>query len=114
MTRYGGIRCCWLGRLGIFVYVGRRVSIGSFLVNYFGLPDIAALPERTAARYVSMYWGGGDGGAVYRLVAVDEGEDEGKVLGTAALVACGLVSTSILTHGHTAMWAILAVGLFTR
>ena len=24
----------------------------------------------------------------------------------------GLVATSILTHGHTAMWAILAVGLF--
>ncbi len=34
------------------------------------------------------------------------------VLGTAAVVACGLVVTSILTHGHTAMWAILAVGLF--
>ena len=28
------------GALGIFVYVGAEVSIGSFLVNYFGLPDI--------------------------------------------------------------------------
>ena len=46
------------GALGIFVYVGAEVSIGSFLVNYFGLPDIAAYPERTAARYVSLYWGG--------------------------------------------------------
>jgi FHS family L-fucose permease-like MFS transporter len=34
------------------------------------------------------------------------------VLGTAAVVACGLVGMSILTHGHTAMWAILTVGLF--
>jgi FHS family L-fucose permease-like MFS transporter len=34
------------------------------------------------------------------------------ILGGAAIVAGGLVVTSILTHGHTAMWAILAVGLF--
>ena len=55
--------------------------------------------------------GRGDGGAVYRLVAADEGRTS-TVLGTAAVVACGLVATSILTHGHTAMWAIIAVGLF--
>src|SRR5271166_4250355 len=30
-----------LGALGIFAYVGAEVSIGSFLVNYFGLPAIA-------------------------------------------------------------------------
>src|SRR5271170_3679160 len=29
------------GALGIFSYVGAEVSIGSFLVNYFGLPEIA-------------------------------------------------------------------------
>src|SRR5712671_3061187 len=29
------------GALGLFAYVGAEVSIGSFLVNYFGLPNIA-------------------------------------------------------------------------
>jgi len=33
-----------LGAIGIFSYVGAEVSIGSFLVNYFGLPEIAGLP----------------------------------------------------------------------
>ncbi|HMH11895.1 MAG TPA: sugar MFS transporter [Edaphobacter sp.] len=99
------------GALGIFVYVGAEVSIGSFLVNYFGLPDIAALPERTAAKYVSLYWGGAMVGRFigsYLLTKVRTS----TVLGTAAVIACGLVVTSILTHGPTAMWVILSVGLF--
>ena len=36
----------------------------------------------------------------------------GMLLGINALVACALVTTSILTAGHFAMWTILAVGLF--
>src|SRR6201997_3877362 len=46
------------GALGIFAYVGAEVSIGSFLVNYFGLPEIAGLSAKRAAGYVSFYWGG--------------------------------------------------------
>jgi MFS transporter, FHS family, L-fucose permease len=47
-----------LGAVGIFVYVGAEVSIGSLLVNYFNLPDIGNISEQTAARFVSLYWGG--------------------------------------------------------
>src|SRR5712675_1420408 len=100
-----------LGAIGIFTYVGAEVSIGSFLVNYFGLPEIAAFPERTAARYVSLYWGGAMVGRFIGSWLLTKVRTS-TVLGTAALVACGLVVTSIITHGHTAMWAILAVGLF--
>jgi MFS transporter, FHS family, L-fucose permease len=46
------------GAIGIFTYVGAEVSIGSFLVNYFGLPEIAGLSAKTAAGFVSFYWGG--------------------------------------------------------
>jgi MFS transporter, FHS family, L-fucose permease len=99
------------GALGIFVYVGAEVSIGSFLVNYFGLPDIAAFPERTAAKYVSLYWGGAMVGRFIGSYLLTKLRTS-TVLGSAAVVACGLVVTSIITHGHTAMWAILAVGLF--
>ncbi len=99
------------GAVAIFVYVGAEVSIGSFLVNYFGLPDIAHLPEKIAARYVSMYWGGAMVGRFIGSWLLTKLRTS-TVLGTAAVVACGLVVTSIITHGHTAMWAILAVGLF--
>src|SRR5271168_3528575 len=36
-----------LGALGISAYVGAEVSIGSFLVNYFGLPEIAGFSAKT-------------------------------------------------------------------
>jgi FHS family L-fucose permease-like MFS transporter len=96
---------------GIFLYVGAEVSIGSFLVNYFGLPDIMNLSQQTAAKFVGFYWGGA---MVGRFIgsAVLQRVSTGLVLGSAAVVAGLLVVTSMLTHGPTAMWAILAVGLF--
>jgi FHS family L-fucose permease-like MFS transporter len=46
------------GAIAIFVYVGGEVSIGSFLVNYFGQAEIGGLTEKVAAGYVALYWGG--------------------------------------------------------
>ncbi len=46
------------GAIGIFVYVGAEVSIGSFLVNYFTQPEIGGLTEQLAASFVALYWGG--------------------------------------------------------
>jgi FHS family L-fucose permease-like MFS transporter len=46
-----------LGAIAIFAYVGAEVSIGSFLVNYFGQPEIAGLTPRVAAGFVALYWG---------------------------------------------------------
>ncbi len=103
----------WLlmGALGIFLYVGAEVSIGSFLVNYFGLHDIASMPEQTAARYVGFYWGGAMVGRFVGSWALQHIRT-GLVLGCAAVVACALVIASMATHGPTAMWTILAVGFF--
>jgi FHS family L-fucose permease-like MFS transporter len=39
-----------LGAIGIFVYVGAEVSIGSFLVNFMGRPEIAGLSESDAGK----------------------------------------------------------------
>src|SRR5664279_5266982 len=100
-----------LGAIGIFVYVGAEVSIGSFLVNYFTQPNIGGLTERAAAGFVSFYWGGAMvgrfvGSAVMRKIS------PGKVLGGAAVVASALVWISVATTGGVAMGSILAVGLF--
>src|SRR3974390_2467446 len=46
------------GVMAIFVYVGAEVSIGSFLVNYFGQPEIGGLAEKLGAAFVAFYWGG--------------------------------------------------------
>ena len=100
-----------LGAIGIFVYVGGEVSIGSFLVNYIGQPFIAGLKEADAGKFVSFYWGGA---MIGRFVgsAVQRKINPGKVLTFNSFVAAVLVIISMLTFGQVAMWAILAVGLF--
>lgn len=100
-----------LGVVGIFVYVGAEVSIGSFLVNYFSQPYIGGLTEKVAARYVSFYWmfamiGRFIGAAILRKVKT------GTLLGLFAVVASGLVITTMLSFGPVAMWTIILVGLF--
>ncbi len=121
----------WLlfGALGIFTYVGAEVSIGSFLVNYMGLPQIAGLREAVAANYLPVYWGGA---MIGRFVgsAILQKVRTGTVLGIAAISAFVLVMITMHTHGtglvhpvelfgrridlpqSTAMWSLLAVGLF--
>lgn len=100
-----------LGAIGIFVYVGAEVSIGSFLVNFLGQPEIAGLPEALAAGLVTYYWGGAMLGRFVGSALLQK-IPAGKLLGLFALIACGLVCSTIVLTGRTAMWTILAVGLF--
>ena len=100
-----------LGMLGIFVYVGAEVSIGSFLINYFTQANIGNLSEVVASKYVAYYWGGA---MVGRFIgsAILQKFRTGGVLGIAAIAAGLLVCTSMLTFGSIAMWSIIAVGFF--
>jgi MFS transporter, FHS family, L-fucose permease len=100
-----------LGAIGIFAYVGAEVSVGSFLINYFSLPEIAGLSAKTAAGFVSFFWGGAMigrffGAEVLRRIKPD------YVLALCAVAAAGLVGISMATGGRTAMWSILGVGFF--
>jgi FHS family L-fucose permease-like MFS transporter len=47
-----------LGALGIFMYVGGEVSVGSAIINFLGQPEIAGLSEIDASQFVAIYWGG--------------------------------------------------------
>jgi MFS transporter, FHS family, L-fucose permease len=100
-----------LGAIGIFTYVGAEVSIGSFLVNYFGLPEIAGLSAKTAAGFVSFYWGGAMIGRFLGAGLLRRFKP-GYLLAVCAIFAATLVTASMLLGGHKAMWTILAVGLF--
>ncbi len=100
-----------LGVLAIFLYVGAEVSIGSFLINYMGDTSIAGFTPEIGANYVAYYWGGAMvgrfiGSAVMRTVS------PGKVLAFNAAVCIALLVATTFGHGHFAMWAVLAVGLF--
>ena len=100
-----------LGALAIFLYVGGEVSIGSFLINFLGESHIAGLSHADAAYFVSYYWGGAMlgrfvGFAVMRYVS------PGKTLAFNAAIVIALILVAVFSSGHTAMWALIAVGLF--
>lgn len=100
-----------LGALGIFCYVGAEVAIGSYLINFMGLPEVAGFEEAAAAKYISIYWGGA---MVGRFIgsAVLSKYNPGKVLAFNATCAFLLVITGTFLNGQVAMWALLSVGLF--
>ncbi len=100
-----------LGAVGIFVYVGAEVSIGSFLVNFIGLPEIQGLKEAEAAKYVSYYWGGA---MVGRFIgsALLQKIRAGVLLGIFAGVATILTLLATFSSGAFAMWTVLSIGLF--
>ncbi|HET7107682.1 MAG TPA: L-fucose:H+ symporter permease [Candidatus Acidoferrum sp.] len=100
-----------LGVVGIFVYVGAEVSIGTFLIKYFQMHEIGNLPDVQGAKLVAYYWGGA---MVGRFIgsAILQKVKAGTVLGIAAFCACALVLTSVMTTGHVAVASIILVGFF--
>jgi MFS transporter, FHS family, L-fucose permease len=99
-----------LGALGIFVYVGAEVAIGSVLINYLGLDRVASMEEVDAAKYITYYWGGA---MVGRFIgaAVMQKVDAGKTLAFNAMAASILLVVTMLSSGAIAMWSVLLIGL---
>lgn len=126
-----------MGALGIFVYVGAEVAIGSFLVNYFDDMNLAVIvaendtmmniantiastfnksfsnsdPKSLLGIFIIFYWGGA---MIGRFVGayLTKIIPPGKVLSIFALLAIVMIAISINTQGLISMWSILAVGLF--
>ncbi|TAE76325.1 MAG: sugar MFS transporter [Bacteroidetes bacterium] len=99
-----------LGAIGIFMYVGAEVSIGVYLVNYIGLPEIINLEEKQAGFYLSFYWGGAMvgrflGSWVMQKIAPNQ------VLFFNAVLATILLLLGIFLQGFVALMAILLIGL---
>jgi FHS family L-fucose permease-like MFS transporter len=112
------------GAIGIFVYVGAEVAIGSAISNYLALSNIGHFASNVAdpaarylaakavaARYISLYWGGA---MVGRFIgsAVLQKVKTSRVLAFCAIMTALLVTVSVAANGSVAMWSILSVGLF--
>ena len=126
-----------LGALGIFVYVGAEVSIGSFMVNYFDSMNLGAIvaenetmmsiantiadtfgknfdgkdPKSLLGVFIIFYWGGA---MIGRFIGayLTKIMSPAKVLSIFAILAIGMITISITTIGLISMWSMLAVGLF--
>jgi MFS transporter, FHS family, L-fucose permease len=100
-----------LGALAIFFYVGAEVAIGSILISFLGQPSMGNLSHKDAATYVSYYWGSAGIGRLIGFFALQQIRAQ-RALAFVALIASLLVVTTLVAHGHVAMWAIVCCGLF--
>ena len=101
----------YLGAIGIFIYCGAEVSIGTYGVRYLADPHVAGVPLALGAKLLAFYWGGMMvgrfvGSALMQRMAAN------KLLAWAGVGATLLVLASLLSTGHVAEVTILAVGLF--
>lgn len=114
-TKVGGsawqYRHLVLGAVAIFLYVGSEVSIGSFLVNFFSLPDIAGFTPAVAGKYVSFYWGGAMIGRFLGSV-IQTYIKPSRWLAVNVTFALVMVAGTMMLPGNIAMWTIISVGLF--
>jgi len=123
-----------MGAVGIFVYVGSEVTIGSYLVNYFQSMDLSGQilqsesltsfvefihkeeankidKKGVVATFVMLYWSGAMigrflGSYLSRIVKPN------LLLSIFASGAILMILFSMSTQGLIAMYSILAVGLF--
>lgn len=100
-----------LGAIGIFLYVGAEVSVGSFLINFFGEAHIAGLTEAEAAGFITYFWGGAMVGRFIGALLMQRIKAS-VILSFNAIAAAILLLIAIVFEGHIAMYAILLVGLF--
>jgi MFS transporter, FHS family, L-fucose permease len=100
-----------LGAMAIFVYVGAEVAIGSLMTNYFNQNEIGGLSLKDAAGYLQYYWGGAMVGRFVGSVLLQRLRTQ-TLLAFNAVAAALLVTLSMLTFGHLAMWSLILVGLF--
>ncbi len=99
------------GIIAIFCYVGAEVAIGSNIVFFLEMDEIAGFGEKQAGFYVSVYWASA---MVGRFIgaALQTKYKPSMVLAWAAIIACILISLGMFTSGSLAMYSILAIGLF--
>ena len=99
------------GTLGIFLYVGAEVAIGSYIVLYLTQTDVLGIDQVSAGHLVGLYWGGAMvgrfiGSGILRIFS------PGKVLTTYALMNVFLLLVSANSVGTVAGYSLLAIGLF--
>ena len=96
------------GLVGIFMYVGAEVAIGTFLTNY--IADTLHVEEHIANKYLALYWGGMLAGRLVGSLVLKTVKPP-VVLSVVAVAAIMLMVISISTGGFIAVWSMIAVGL---
>jgi len=95
----------------IFIYLIAEIGVANLFINFVSQPHIGNLTHESASHYLFLLWGGMMVGRFVGSVLMRSVSAE-RVLGGAAIGAFVVMLVATFTTGHTAMWALIAVGLF--
>lgn len=85
------------GIFAVFFYVGAEVSIGSNMVAYLKLPDVAGLIEAEASKYLAFYWGGAMIGRFMGSISLSETKGLKKYLSMAGVAVVLFIIIFLIT-----------------
>ncbi len=97
------------GTLGIFLYVGAEVAIGSMVANYLMQGSVLGIGAQQAGSMVAIYWGLAMVGRFVGAALLGR-INPGLMLSAFAVMAGLLASLGVLAHGQLAAVCILAIG----
>lgn len=98
-----------LGIVCIFMYVGGEVTVGSILINFLKMPEIAGFSEATASKYLSLYWGGAMIGRFFGAVSLGQKEkNNNRYLIMLAITA---ITCGVIWHFFGLNTALIVLGL---
>ena len=98
-----------LGVICIFMYVGGEVAIGSMLINFFSLPEIAGLTEAEGGRYLAFFWGGAMIGRFFGAVALADFKNNARKYMIMAAITAIVVTLIFAIYGQQE--ALIVLGL---
>ncbi len=95
----------------IFIYLIAEIGVANLFINFVSQPEIGNLTHERASHYLFLLWGGMMVGRFAGSVLMRSMSAE-RVLGGAAIGAALVMLVATFATGPTAMWALIAVGLF--
>jgi MFS transporter, FHS family, L-fucose permease len=95
----------------IFIYLIAEIGVANLFINFVSQPHIGNVTHERASHYLFMLWGGMMVGRFVGSMLMRSISAE-RVLGGAAIGAFAVMLVATFASGPTAMWALIAVGLF--
>ena len=95
----------------IFIYLIAEIGVANLFVNFVSQPEIANITAEQAGRYLTFLWGGMMigrfvGSAIMQKIPAE------TVLAAFSIGAFIVMIATVFATGPTAMWTLIAVGLF--
>jgi len=96
------------GIFAVFFYVGAEVSIGSNMVAFLKLPDVAGLANADAAKYLAFFWGGTMIGRFMGSISLSETKGAKKYISMAGIAIALFIIIFLITKIEFALvWYFL-------